>query len=116
MALCNTMLTAVGLLPKMVCHRTVRPLSGKPTGNSTANCEPAVALPGNVSLLKLKPTSPGESAIGGTTFLYVGILAPFRDGGLRSVVFFSFAKRKGPKMKKPRMIGAHLSTEAIIAD
>jgi len=62
------MLTAVGAVPKIVCQRTAVPLSVVPVKLGSANCVPEVAPPGNASLLKLKPTSPEESASGGVVF------------------------------------------------
>src|SRR6266849_4172772 len=68
MAACNTRFTAVGAVPKIVCQRTAVPLSGTPVKLGSANWLPEVALPGNASLLKLKPTSPENREIGGVTF------------------------------------------------
>jgi hypothetical protein len=51
-----------------VCHRTAVPLSGCPAKLEIANWLPACALPGKASLLKLNPTSPGASEIGGNKF------------------------------------------------
>src|SRR5713101_6065463 len=65
---CKTILTAVGAVPKIVCQRTAVPPSGKPVKLGIANWLPAVLAPGNVSLLKLKPTSPENREIGGLTF------------------------------------------------
>jgi len=48
------------LVPKIVCRHAV-PASVVPVKLGSANCVPDVALPGNASLLKLKPTSPENS-------------------------------------------------------
>ena len=44
------------------------PESVVPVKLGNANCVPEVALPGKVSLLKLKPTSPEKSELGGVVF------------------------------------------------
>jgi len=62
------MFTAVGAVPKTVCQRTAAPPSGNPVKLGMANCDSEVAPPGNASLLKLKPTSPEKSEIGGNVF------------------------------------------------
>jgi hypothetical protein len=62
------MFTAVGAVPKIVCQRTAVPGSFVPVKLGSANCAPANALPGNASLLKLKPTSPENREDGGVTF------------------------------------------------
>src|SRR6267378_1661166 len=67
MAPCRTMFTAVGAVPKIVCQRTAVPLSDSPVKLGSANWLPAVLAAGNVSLLKLKPTSPEKREIGGVS-------------------------------------------------
>src|SRR4029077_6131757 len=64
-AVCSATLTADGAVPKMVCHRTIRPFSGNPAKFANANCWLACPAPG-ASLLNASATSPGEIAYGGT--------------------------------------------------
>src|SRR5260370_42384596 len=76
MAPWSTRFTAVGAVPKMVCQRTACDWSTIPAGSGRANCAPACAAPGNASLLKLKPTSPGKSDRGGGVFAELGMENP----------------------------------------
>jgi hypothetical protein len=72
---CSERLIAVGAVPKIVCQRTVRSLSGNPADCGKANCAPDVP-PAGASFEKLKPMSPGKRLSGGFVLLYVGIIPP----------------------------------------